>query len=73
MSQPNEEEKAFFTGVNVIVNRKGQQEKTKQAKGSKRAISALPKRQNPFVGYQSDNEINYRHVSYNKIYIKNFS
>ena len=46
MSQ-TEEEKAFFTGVNVIGNRSKQQEKTKIQKTtiSKRAVSALPKKQ----------------------------
>ena len=49
MSQ-TEEEKAFFTGVNVIGNRSKQQEKTKIQKTtiSKRAVSALPKKHRHF-------------------------
>ena len=68
MSQ-TEEEKAFFKGVNVIGNRSKQQEKTKIQKTtiSKRAVSALPKKQKNYLGLiNNDNEINYKHVSYKK-------
>ena len=64
MSQ-TEEEKAFFTGVNVIGKTKIT-DKSKTIKSqSKRAASALPKKQKNYL--TQDNEINYRHVSYNYI------
>ena len=56
-------------GVNVIGNRSKQQEKTKIQKTtiSKRAVSALPKKQKNYLGLiNNDNEINYKHVSYKK-------
>ena len=52
MSQ-TEEEKAFFTGVNVIGNRS--------------KLSALKKKKKNYLGLiNNDNEINYKHVSYKK-------
>ncbi len=64
MSQ-TEEEKAFFTGVNVIGKTKITDKSKTLKTQSKRAASALPKKQKNYL--TQDNEINYRHVSYNYI------
>jgi len=60
-----EEEKAFYTGVNIIGKSKIPEKTKTQKIQSKRATSALPKKQKNYL--TQDNEINYRHVSYNYI------